>query len=33
MTEALPVNPGDDIQLTIDVEMPDGPLCRWGLGG
>jgi len=27
-TEALPVDPGDDIELIIDVDMTSSPLCK-----
>ena len=30
-TEALPVDPGDDIELIIDVDMTNSPLCRGGM--
>lgn len=28
-TESLPVDPGDDIELIINVEMLNSPLCKW----
>mgnify|MGYP005871471973 CR=1 FL=1 len=31
-TESLPVNPGDDIELIINVEMLNSPLCKWAPG-
>ena len=27
-TEAIPVDPGDDIELIIDLDMSNSPLCR-----
>jgi hypothetical protein len=32
VTEVLPVDPGDDIELIIDVDMSRSPLCRGGRG-
>ncbi|MFO8174972.1 MAG: hypothetical protein ACQET1_00925 [Gemmatimonadota bacterium] len=29
VTESLPVDPGDDIELIINVEMLNSPLCKW----
>lgn len=29
-TESLPVDPGDDIEVIIDVDMNGSPLCRGG---
>ncbi len=29
-TESLPVDPGDDIEVVIDVDMNGSPLCRGG---
>jgi hypothetical protein len=31
-TESLPVDPGDDIEVIIDVNMNGSPLCRGGGG-
>jgi hypothetical protein len=28
-TESLPVGPGDNIELIIDVEMTQSPMCKW----
>ena len=32
VTEVLPVDPGDDIELIIDADMSRSPLCRGGGG-
>ena len=32
-TESLPVGPGDNIELIIDVEMTQSPMCKWRTGG
>ncbi|MGW8268486.1 MAG: hypothetical protein ACWGSQ_19115 [Longimicrobiales bacterium] len=32
ITEVLPVDPGDDIELIIDVDMTRSPLCSGGGG-
>jgi hypothetical protein len=29
-TEALQVDPGDDIEVVVDVDMNGSPLCRGG---
>lgn len=29
MTESLPVSPGDDIELIINLDLSNSPLCRW----
>jgi len=31
-TESLPVDPGDDLEVIIDVDMNGSPLCRGGGG-
>lgn len=30
VTESLPVNPGDDLEVIIDVDMNGSPMCRGG---
>ncbi len=32
LTESLPVNPGDHLELIIDVELVNSPLCRYPPG-
>jgi len=31
-TEPLPVDPGDDLEVVIDVDMNGSPMCRGGAG-